>query len=62
MVFVALIVLLAEACQCFWSKATAAPVMLVILPGDVHWCSWHRSCCSRRLASESTTRLESHRR
>jgi hypothetical protein len=39
MVLVALIVLLAEACQCFWSKATAAPVVLVLSPGDVQWCS-----------------------
>ena len=38
-VLIALIVLLAEACQHFWSKATAAPVMLVLLPGDVLWCS-----------------------
>jgi hypothetical protein len=39
MVLVAPIVLLAMACQRFWSKATAAPVMLVLLFGGVQWCS-----------------------
>ena len=39
MVLVALTVLLAKACQRFWSKATAAPVMLALLSGGVQWCS-----------------------
>ena len=38
-VLIALIVLLAEACQRFWSKATAAPMMLALLFGGVQWCS-----------------------
>jgi hypothetical protein len=38
-VLVALTVLLAKACQRFWSKATAAPGMLTLLSGDVQWCS-----------------------
>jgi hypothetical protein len=39
MVLVALLVLLVVACQRFWSKATAAPVMLVLLSGGAQWCS-----------------------
>jgi hypothetical protein len=38
-VLVALTVLLAKACQRFWLKATAAPVMLVLLFGGVQRCS-----------------------
>jgi hypothetical protein len=34
-VIVALFMLLADACQRFQSEATAAPVMLVLLPGGV---------------------------
>jgi hypothetical protein len=39
MVLVALTVLLAKACQRFLLKATAAPVMLVLLSRGVQWCS-----------------------
>ena len=57
MVLVALTVLPAMACQRFWSKATAAPAMLVLLSGGVQWCSWHCPCCSRWLVSASGRRL-----
>jgi hypothetical protein len=39
MVLVALTVLLAKACQRFWSRATAALMMLALLFGGVQWCS-----------------------
>jgi hypothetical protein len=35
----ALVVLLAVACQPFWSKTAAAPVVLVLLYGGAQWCS-----------------------
>ena len=52
MVLVALTVLLAEACRRFWSKATAAPVMLVLLSGGAQWCS-----CTDRAARGSLPAL-----